>query len=119
MKHLQEVIARSSSSLHRVERRMVASAQIADAMEKCGMSKSELARKMGKSQSEVTRWLSGTCNFTSDTLADISDVLGKDITGVGASELTVKVKVKFNKNIACDFTSAGPENLSRNYIIGS
>lgn len=64
-----------------VARRMRIAAQIADAMDAAGIGKKQLAEKMGKCPSEVTKWLSGTQNFTSDVLAEISQVLGVEITG--------------------------------------
>lgn len=65
-------------------RRRETARQIARAMASAGVSKAELARKLGKSPSAVTSWLSGNHNFTSDLLAEISSVLGTQITGVGA-----------------------------------
>ncbi len=47
-----------------------------------GMSQKELARKMGKRESEVSRWLTGRHNFTTNTLADISLALGEPIVSV-------------------------------------
>ena len=44
-----------------------------------GMTQKELAKKMGKTEAEVSVWLSGQHNFTLRTLAKISAVLGKDI----------------------------------------
>lgn len=67
-------------------RRRETARQIAKAMASAGLSKAELARKLGKSPSAVTSWLSGNHNFTSDLLAEISSVLGTQITGVGALE---------------------------------
>lgn len=49
--------------------------QIADALEKQGMTQKMLAKKMGKSETEVSRWLSGTHNFILKTLARKSSVL--------------------------------------------
>lgn len=67
-------------------RRRETARQIARAMASAGVSKAELARKLGKSPSAVTSWLSGNHNFTSDLLAEISSVLGTQITGVGTLE---------------------------------
>ena len=47
-----------------------------------GMSQKELARKMGKRESEVSRWLTGRHNFTTNTLADISLALDEPIVSV-------------------------------------
>ena len=49
--------------------------KIADALEKQGISQKMLAKKMCKSETEVSRWLSETHNFTLKTLAKISSVL--------------------------------------------
>ena len=44
-----------------------------------GMTQKELARKMGKTEAEVSVWLSGQHNFTLRTLAKISVVFGEDL----------------------------------------
>lgn len=40
------------------------------------ISQKQLAKKMGKTEAEVSRWLGGTHNFTIRTIAKISDALG-------------------------------------------
>lgn len=45
-----------------------------------GISKSEFAAKMGKSPSEISKWLSGKHNFTIDTLMEIAHALKVDLT---------------------------------------
>lgn len=57
--------------------------KIAEALEKQGMTQKMLAKKMGKSETEVSRWLSGTHNFTLKTLSKISSVLGVNLIAVG------------------------------------
>ena len=44
-----------------------------------GMTQKEMAKKMGKTEAEVSVWLSGQHNFTLRTLARISVVLGEDL----------------------------------------
>ena len=44
-----------------------------------GMSQKDLAIKMNKRESEVSRWLTGRHNFTTRTIAAISDALGENI----------------------------------------
>ncbi|MBR1468552.1 MAG: helix-turn-helix transcriptional regulator [Prevotella sp.] len=46
------------------------------------MTQKEFARRMGKTESEVSVWLSGQHNFTLRTLARISAVLGEDVVSV-------------------------------------
>ena len=48
-------------------------------LKETGLSQKEFANKMGKTEAEVSRWLSGSHNFTLKTLARISAVLGKDL----------------------------------------
>lgn len=44
-----------------------------------GMTQKELAKKMRKTEAEVSVWLSGQHNFTLRTIAKISAVLGEDL----------------------------------------
>jgi predicted transcriptional regulator len=44
-----------------------------------GMTQKEFAKKMNKTEAEVSRWLSGTHNFTLKTIAKITNVLGESI----------------------------------------
>ena len=59
-----------------VERKMRIAAHIEDAMNQAGLTKTQFARLMGKYPSEITKWLSGTHNFTSDLLTEIEVTLG-------------------------------------------
>lgn len=51
-----------------------------------GMTQSDLASKMGKSEGLVSRWLSGTHNFTIQTLAEIATALNAPIVKCAESE---------------------------------
>jgi transcriptional regulator with XRE-family HTH domain len=44
-----------------------------------GISKSEFAAKLGKSPSEISKWMSGKHNFTIDTLMEIAHALKVDL----------------------------------------
>ena len=48
-------------------------------LKELGLTQKEFARKMGKTEAEVSRWLGGTHNYTLRTLAKISEVLGEDL----------------------------------------
>ena len=50
-----------------------------------GMSQKDLALKMGKRESEISKWLTGRHNFTTNTLADISLALNEQIISVPTS----------------------------------
>ena len=60
----------------RTFKQMAIAVRIADALETKGWSKSEFATRMNQQPSVITRWLSGTQNFTIDTLSDIEEMLG-------------------------------------------
>ncbi|KUK57049.1 MAG: Uncharacterized protein XD81_1742 [Bacteroidetes bacterium 38_7] len=63
----------------RTDVKMLLAARIADAMEAKGWNNKMLMEALGKKNpSEITRWLSGTHNFTVDTLADLGRVLERD-----------------------------------------
>ena len=53
--------------------------RICDILEANGMTQKELARKLGKTETEVSRWLSGTHNLTLSTISKVSVALGEDI----------------------------------------
>lgn len=52
---------------------------VEDRLEELGMTRSELARKLGRKPSSVTRVLSGTANVTLQTIAEYDAALGLDI----------------------------------------
>lgn len=57
--------------------KMLLAANIDDAINEKGWNKSEFARRMNQQPSVVSKWLSGTHNFTTDTLFEIGKVLDK------------------------------------------
>ena len=61
--------------LKRTERKMMLAARIDDALKAKGMKKGDLAKALNKQPSEISKWLSGTHNFTAETLWEIGDVL--------------------------------------------
>lgn len=48
-------------------------------LEERNMNQRDLARMLGKTETEVSRWLSGTHNLTIATIAKIATVLSDDI----------------------------------------
>lgn len=69
----------SPEESQRIENRMLLAAKIDDALKAKGWKKKDLVEALGKkNQSEATKWLSGTHNFTSDLLTDLGRVLNTD-----------------------------------------
>jgi Helix-turn-helix len=58
-----------------ITKRMKLAAQIDDVLTSRGLTSQEFAFMMGKKPSEITRWLSGTHNFTTETILEIGSVL--------------------------------------------
>ena len=56
--------------------------KLAGILEERGMSQKEFARMVGKTETEVSRWLGGTHNFTLKIIAKISSVLGCNLISV-------------------------------------
>ncbi|MBL7127448.1 MAG: helix-turn-helix transcriptional regulator [Ignavibacteria bacterium] len=53
--------------------------QIAQYLKEKKMTQKELAIKLGKNESEISKWLNGSHNFTLDTIAKIESALNEDI----------------------------------------
>ena len=61
--------------------------RIYDILEDKGMSQKDLAKKLGKTETEVSRWLSGTHNLTLATICKISAALEAEVVKVTDYEL--------------------------------
>ena len=61
--------------------------RIYEILEARGMSHKDFARLMGKTETEVSRWLSGTHNLTMATICKISAALNADVVKVAEYEL--------------------------------
>ena len=69
----------SSETKLQMEMSVAIANRIYDILEAKGMTQKELARKLGKTETEVSRWLSGTHNLTLSTISKVSVALGEDI----------------------------------------
>lgn len=65
-----------------VDLSMAISDAIASILSKRGLSQKDFARMIGKTETEVSRWLAGRHNFTLATLAKISSALKEDLIQV-------------------------------------
>lgn len=57
----------------KVRAKMQLAVRLDELIKAAGLSKGEFAARLGKNPSEISKWLSGTHNFTLDTLAEISN----------------------------------------------
>ncbi len=60
----------------KVRNRMMVAAKIAEAMKARHLNQKQFAKLMGRTESEISDWLSGDRNFTIDTLFEIGQALG-------------------------------------------
>jgi transcriptional regulator with XRE-family HTH domain len=60
----------------KVETKMLIAKRIGIYLDCANIKKSEFAQKLNKKPSVITKWLSGTHHFTTDTLEDIANGLG-------------------------------------------
>ena len=60
--------------------------RIYEILEIKGMTQKELAQRLGKTETEVSRWL-GTHNLTLSTICKISAALGEEIVTIPRKEL--------------------------------
>lgn len=51
-------------------------------LKKKGMTQRMLAEQLGKKESEISKWLTGRHNFTTNTLARLNLALGEEIISV-------------------------------------
>jgi transcriptional regulator with XRE-family HTH domain len=87
--------------------KMALAVRLDDLIKTKGWGKSEFAEIVGKSPSEITKWLSGTQNFTIDTLAEIAVALK-----VPLSELFTARQQQVVNNIHIVLTSKEPSQTT-------
>lgn len=71
--------------------------RIYDILEERGMSQKDFAKLMGKTEAEVSRWLSGTHNFTMETIARINYALGENVLEVPQKPMFIFVRLDRSK----------------------
>ena len=74
--------------------------RIYEILERRGLSQKEFANMMGKTETEVSRWLSGTHNLTISTISKITAALGEEIitpasTMVGRYDISINSQARF------------------------
>lgn len=72
-------------------KKMLLAVKIANAIKAKGWKKSDLAKSLSKSPSEITKWLSGTHNFTYDTLCDLERALDINLINIEISKKEIHV----------------------------
>jgi transcriptional regulator with XRE-family HTH domain len=95
----------------KTDNRMLLASRIDDARQAKGWSKKQFAKEMKQLPSVISKWLSGTHNFTADTLFDIGKKLDIELVVLKDREVTVVEIVKVIKvryQISVDSPPAEP-----------
>lgn len=89
----------------KTDAKMLIAVKIADAMQAKGWNKTRLMKEMGKTNpSEITRWLSGTQNFTVETLVDLERILEIKLLDLGESKNAEKLIKQYKVDIRLKYT---------------
>lgn len=86
--------------LRRTRDRMLVANKIADALKAKGISQKKFSEMTGRSESEVSEWLSGDRNFTIDTLSDIKKYLGIDLLNTSSMRTSLVSKEASTMKVA-------------------
>ena len=76
----------------RTKNKMLLAVKIDDAIKAKGWKKKDLANALNKQPSEISKWLSGIHNFTTDTLWDIEKVLNITLINISGDGTIVMKK---------------------------
>lgn len=79
-------------------------------LEKKKITQREFAASLGKSESEISKWLSGTHNFTLKSLAKIETILNEEILKICKEKKDIALSVIFDA-LAFSFKSNTFSNL--------
>lgn len=80
----------------RTDKRMMLAAKIAQAIENKGWTAKKFGEEMDQHASVISKWLSGTNNFTVDTLWDIEEKLGIELIALQEREWKVTKVVEYH-----------------------
>lgn len=92
MKELSDAITLEEQE--QTDYKMKLAAKIFKAMKSLGMTQTQFAELIGKPISLISRWMSGTHNFTVDTLVDIQRALGISLLDVETKKSQDEVNLK-------------------------
>lgn len=99
-----------------VKRNLAIANRISNILTQKNMKPADLAKKMGKQRSEISKWLSGTHSFSTKTITNIECALGEDIIFVYAALLnktsspSVAINEKYSENTIIDVSGSGTTN---------
>lgn len=88
MNAFERILARTPDTTKRnVEKNIAIANRIIEILRGQGKTQRDLARAMGKSESEISKWLTGLHNLELRTIYKIEAVLGEDIIEIKESKI--------------------------------
>lgn len=93
---------RDKATLYRTERRMLLAAKLDDCITEKGLTQKNVAELLGKTESEVSEWLSGKRNITIDNISDFERVLNVNLLNIESNQS----KIIINKPIEIKVSKA-------------
>lgn len=91
--------------------------RIMDILEMKGLKQKDFANLMGKSESEISKWLQGTHNFTIETILKIQAKLKVDILEIADSKpegKTKELKISFGQSFYIQKAGSSISGLKNN-----
>lgn len=97
----------------RTDKRMLLALKIEKAMKAKNWKKGDLAREMNKKPSVITKWLSGTHNFESNTLFELEEKLGITLVALEEKKQVPALFYQFTvqTTVKSDQTDEGKFNI--------
>ncbi len=93
----------SEESLAKTRNRMLIASKIGIAMKSKGLTQKEFAAMMGKTESEISEWLSGDRNFTIDTLTSIEIVLKVNLLDTRIMKYTYTTRIQPSRVVTLNY----------------
>jgi transcriptional regulator with XRE-family HTH domain len=89
------------------------SGRILDILEEKGWTQKDLAEKLSKKESEISKWMKGTHNFTLETIAKIEIALGQTILDTSNSwkQKSIEDGIMTLKTVYADVLSEGGKSI--------
>ncbi|WP_299550852.1 helix-turn-helix transcriptional regulator [Seonamhaeicola sp.] len=107
----------NSTEYDLVKNRMLLASRIKKQMSKLGLTNLDLAKELGRSPSLISKWLSGTHNFTANTLFEIQRVIKIDLIN-NCEEKLVKPRYELNISFSKEdeTISVSPNYMTQNNL---
>ncbi len=105
----------SQEDFDKTTRKMKLAVKIADAIKHNGWKKNEFAKIAKQQPSVISKWLSGTHNFTTDTLIDLENILNIKLLYVDQKSESVIYKRSVETTVEIDEVTFWNNNLINSF----